>query len=210
MRTGVIAKKLGMTRLFQDDGRHVPVTVLQLDGVQVVSIREEIRDGYTAVQLGAGSAKSKNLSKPQRGHFGKAEVEPKAKVAEFRVAEDALLDVGAELSADHFAVGQLVDIQGVTQGKGFAGGMKRWGFGGLRATHGVSVSHRSHGSTGQRQDPGKVFKNKKMAGHMGDRQRRDQASASGRCAVSRRHPRRPQGRRARSSGAGPGRRRGGA
>jgi len=174
MRTGVIAKKMGMTRLFQDDGRHVPVTVLALDNVQVVSRRESDRDGYVAVQLGAGTAKAKNLSKPARGHFGKAEVEPKAKVAEFRVAEDALLDVGAELSADHFAVGQLVDIQGVTQGKGFAGGMKRWGFGGLRATHGVSVSHRSLGSTGQRQDPGKVFKNKKMAGHMGAKNRTQQ------------------------------------
>ena len=174
MRTGVIAKKLGMTRLFQDDGRHVPVTVLQLDGVQVVSVREETRDGYTAVQLGAGSAKSKNLSKPQRGHFGKAEVEPKAILAEFRVDADGLLDVGAELSADHYVAGQYVDIQGRTQGKGFAGGMKRWNFGGLRATHGVSVSHRSLGSTGQRQDPGKVFKNKKMAGHMGDKYRTQQ------------------------------------
>ena len=174
MRTGVIAKKMGMTRLFQDDGRHVPVTVLQLDGLQVVSRREMNTDGYTAVQLGAGSAKAKNVAKPQRGHFGKAEVEPKAVVHEFRVTEDNLLDVGAELSADHFVAGQLVDIQGRTQGKGFAGGMKRWGFGGLRATHGVSVSHRSLGSTGQRQDPGKVFKNKKMAGHMGDKNRTQQ------------------------------------
>ena len=167
MRTGVIAKKMGMTRLFQEDGRHVPVTVLALDNVQVVARREADRDGYTAVQLGAGTAKAKNLSKPERGHFGKAEVEPKARLAEFRVAEDALLDVGATISADHFVAGQMVDIQGVTQGKGFQGGMKRWGFGGLRATHGVSVSHRSLGSTGQRQDPGRVFKNKKMAGHMG-------------------------------------------
>jgi large subunit ribosomal protein L3 len=174
MRTGVIAKKVGMTRLFQDDGRHVPVTVLQLDQVQVVARREADRDGYVAVQLGAGAAKAKNVAKPQRGHFGKAEVEPKARVAEFRVAEDALLDVGAELSADHFVAGQLVDVSGHTQGKGFAGAMKRWGFGGLRATHGVSVSHRSHGSTGNRQDPGRVFKNKKMAGHMGDRQRTQQ------------------------------------
>ena len=174
MRTGVIAKKMGMTRLFQEDGRHVPVTVLALDNLQVVARREESRDGYNAVQLGAGSAKAKNLSKPQRGHFGKAEVEPKAKVVEFRVAEDALLDVGAELAANHFVAGQIVDIQGVTQGKGFQGGMKRWGFGGLRATHGVSVSHRSLGSTGQRQDPGKVFKNKKMAGHMGDKNRTQQ------------------------------------
>ena len=174
MRTGVIAKKMGMTRLFQDDGRHVPVTVLQLDGLQVVSRREMDTDGYTAVQLGAGSAKAKNVSKPQRGHFGKAEVEPKAILAEFRVDEDGLLEVGAELSADHFVAGQMVDIQGRTQGKGFAGGMKRWNFGGLRATHGVSVSHRSLGSTGQRQDPGKVFKNKKMAGHMGDKYRTQQ------------------------------------
>jgi large subunit ribosomal protein L3 len=174
MRTGVIAKKMGMTRLFQDEGRHVPVTVLALDNVQVIARREESRDGYAAVQLGAGSAKAKNLTKPERGHFGKAEVEPKAKVVEFRVAEDALLDVGAELGADHFVAGQLVDVQGVTQGKGFAGAMKRWGFGGLRATHGVSVSHRSHGSTGNRQDPGKVFKNKKMAGHMGARNRTQQ------------------------------------
>jgi len=174
MRTGVIAKKMGMTRLFQEDGRHVPVTVLQLDGVQVVARRETDRDGYTAVQLGAGVAKAKNVAKPQRGHFGKAQVEPKAYVAEFRVTEDNLLDVGAELSADHFVAGQLVDIQGRTQGKGFAGGMKRWNFGGLRATHGVSVSHRSLGSTGNRQDPGRVFKNKKMAGHMGDKNRTQQ------------------------------------
>ncbi len=174
MRTGVIAKKVGMTRLFQEDGRHVPVTVLSVDNVQVVARREAERDGYNAVQLGAGSAKAKNLSKPERGHFGKAEVEPKAKLVEFRVAEDALLDVGAEISADHFVAGQLVDVQGVTQGKGFAGAMKRWGFKGLRATHGVSVSHRSHGSTGQRQDPGRVFKNKKMAGHMGARNRTQQ------------------------------------
>ena len=174
MRTGVIAKKMGMTRLFQDDGRHVPVTVLQLDGVQVVARREKDRDGYTAVQVGAGSAKAKNVAKPQRGHFGKAEVEPKAILCEFRVEEDGLLDVGAELSADHFVAGQMVDVSGRTQGKGFAGAMKRWGFGGLRATHGVSVSHRSHGSTGNRQDPGRVFKNKKMAGHMGARNRTQQ------------------------------------
>ena len=174
MRTGVIAKKMGMTRLFQDDGRHVPVTVLQLEALQVVARREMNTDGYTAVQLGAGVAKAKNVAKPQRGHFGKAEVEPKAVVHEFRVTEDNLLDVGAELSAEHFVAGQLVDIQGRTQGKGFAGGMKRWNFGGLRATHGVSVSHRSLGSTGQRQDPGKVFKNKKMAGHMGDKYRTQQ------------------------------------
>src|SRR5438270_12551473 len=174
MRTGVIAKKVGMTRLFQADGRHVPVTVLQLDELQVIGHREADRDGYTAVQLGAGKAKAKNVAKPQRAAFGKAEVEPKAKVAEFRVADDALLDIGAHISADHFIPGQLVDVAGVTQGKGFAGAMKRWGFSGLRATHGVSVSHRSHGSTGQRQDPGKVFKNKKMAGHMGARNRTQQ------------------------------------
>jgi large subunit ribosomal protein L3 len=174
MRTGVIAKKMGMTRLFQADGRHVPVTVLQLEDVQVVGRREMDRDGYTAVALGAGKAKAKNVNKPQRAIFGLAEVEPKAKVVEFRVSEDALLDLGATVSADHFVAGQMVDIQGVTQGKGFAGGMKRWGFGGLRATHGVSVSHRSLGSTGQRQDPGRVFKNKKMAGHMGARNRTQQ------------------------------------
>jgi large subunit ribosomal protein L3 len=174
MRTGVIAKKMGMTRLFQDDGRHVPVTVLALENLQVVARREQGRDGYNSVQLGIGTAKAKNLTKPERGHFGKAEVELKAKLVEFRVDEDALLDVGAELTADHFVAGQLVDVQGVTQGKGFAGAMKRWGFKGLRATHGVSVSHRSHGSTGNRQDPGRVFKNKKMAGHMGARNRTQQ------------------------------------
>ena len=174
MRTGVIAKKMGMTRLFQDDGRHVPVTVLALEGCQVVSQRTDEVDGYSAVQLGAGTRKAKNVKKPQRGHFGKAEVEPKARMAEFRVSEDALVDVGAELGADHFQKGQKVDICGTTQGKGFAGAMKRWGFGGLRASHGVSLSHRSHGSTGQCQDPGKVFKGKKMAGHMGDRTRTQQ------------------------------------
>lgn len=174
MRTGVIAKKVGMTRLFQEDGRHVPVTVLSLEDNQVVARREMDRDGYVAVQLGAGVAKAKNVAKPQRGHFAKAEVEPKAQLAEFRVAEDALLDVGATIQADHFINGQLVDVTGHTQGKGFAGAMKRWGFGGMRATHGVSISHRAHGSTGNRQDPGRVFKNKKMAGHMGDRQRTQQ------------------------------------
>jgi len=174
MRTGVIAKKMGMTRLFQDDGRHVPVTVLALEGNQVIARRELDRDGYVAVQLGAGTAKAKNVAKPQREHFAKAEVELKAQVAEFRVTEDALLEVGAEIAADHFIDGQLVDVTGHTQGKGFAGAMKRWGFGGMRATHGVSISHRAHGSTGQRQDPGRVFKNKKMAGHMGDRQRTQQ------------------------------------
>ena len=174
MRSGVIAKKMGMTRLFLSDGKHVPVTVMALEGCQVVSVRTEATDGYTAVQLGAGAKKVKNTTKPERGHFAKAEVEPKAKVAEFRVEADGLIDVGATMSADHFVAGQLVDVTGDTVGKGFQGGMKRWNFGGLRATHGVSVSHRSLGSTGQRQDPGKVFKGKKMAGHMGDRQRTQQ------------------------------------
>ncbi len=174
MRTGVIAKKVGMTRIFNDAGQHVPVTVLSLEKNQVVSHRTADRDGYVALQVGAGVAKAKNVAKPQRGHFAKSEVEPKARLVEFRVAEDALVDVGAEIAASHFVAGQLVDVAGHTQGKGFAGAMKRWGFGGLRATHGVSVSHRSHGSTGQRQDPGKVFKNKKMAGHMGDRERTQQ------------------------------------
>ncbi|MBT0666865.1 50S ribosomal protein L3 [Novosphingobium profundi] len=174
MRTGVIAKKVGMTRLFQEDGRHVPVTVLALEDCQVVSVRTEERDGYVAVQLGAGEAKQKNVAKPQREHFAKAEVSLKMRVAEFRVADDAVLEVGSTIAASHFVPGQLVDVAGHTQGKGFQGAMKRWGFGGLRATHGVSLSHRSHGSTGNRQDPGKVFKNKKMAGHMGDRQRTQQ------------------------------------
>lgn len=174
MRSGVIAKKMGMTRLFQADGRHVPVTVLQLDNCQVVSVREAGRDGYTAVQLGAGATRPKNVSKPVRGHYAKNRVEPKARLVEFRVDEEALLPVGATLTARHFVAGQIVDVTGQTQGKGFAGAMKRHGFGGLRATHGVSISHRSHGSTGNRQDPGKVFKNKKMAGHMGDRQRTQQ------------------------------------
>lgn len=167
MRTGVIAKKLGMTRVFADDGAHVPVTVLQLDGCQVVGQRTQERDGYVALQLGAGAKKAKNTNKAQREAFAKLEVEPKAHVTEFRVSEDAMLDVGAELTADHFVAGQKVDIQGPTIGKGFAGAMKRWNFGGLRATHGVSVSHRSHGSTGNRQDPGKTFAGKKMAGHLG-------------------------------------------
>ncbi|MHC3127756.1 50S ribosomal protein L3 [Brevundimonas sp. GN22] len=167
MRTGVIAKKLGMTRVFADDGAHVPVTVLQLDGCQVVGQRTKERDGYVALQLGAGSKKAKNTAKPQREAFAKAQVEPKAYVTEFRVDEDGLLDVGAELSADHFVAGQKIDVQGLTIGKGFAGAMKRWNFGGLRATHGVSVSHRSHGSTGNRQDPGRTFPGKKMAGHYG-------------------------------------------
>jgi large subunit ribosomal protein L3 len=167
MRTGLLAKKLGMTRIFRDDGTHVPVTVLHLDNLQVVAARTVERDGYAAVQLGWGKAKVKNVSKPNRGHFAKAKVEPKAKLAEFRVAEDALLEPGAALSAAHFVVGQRVDVAGTSKGKGFAGSMKRWNFGGLEASHGVSISHRSHGSTGNRQDPGKVFKNKKMAGHLG-------------------------------------------
>ncbi|KZY57779.1 50S ribosomal protein L3 [Erythrobacter sp. HI0063] len=175
MRTGVIAKKVGMTRLFQEDGRHVPVTVLALENCQVTAHRTGDRDGYFAVQLGAGEAKQKNVNKPQREAFAKADVGLKMKVAEFRVeSEDGLLPVGARISAEHFIAGQKVDITGHTQGKGFAGAMKRWGFGGLRATHGVSLSHRSHGSTGNRQDPGRVFKGKKMAGHMGDRQRTQQ------------------------------------
>ena len=167
MRTGLIARKLGMTRIFTDEGTHIPVTVLMVEKCQVVAVRTEDRDGYTAVQLGVGSAKTKNVTKPQRGHFAKAKVEPKAHLAEFRVSEDALLEVGAEITAAHFLAGQFVDIVGTSIGKGFAGAMKRHNFGGLRATHGVSVSHRSHGSTGQRQSPGKTFKNKKMAGHLG-------------------------------------------
>ncbi|MCR2833538.1 50S ribosomal protein L3 [Parerythrobacter lacustris] len=175
MRTGVIAKKVGMTRLFQEDGRHVPVTVLALEDCQVVSHRTADRDGYFALQVGSGVAKQKNVNKPQREHFAKAEVPLKMKVAEFRVSdEDGLMPVGSTISAEHFVAGQKVDITGHTQGKGFAGAMKRWGFGGMRASHGVSISHRAHGSTGQNQDPGKVFKNKKMAGHMGDRQRTQQ------------------------------------
>src|SRR6478735_12207067 len=175
MRTGVIAKKVGMTRLFQEDGRHVPVTVLALEDCQVVSHRTADRDGYVAVQVGSGEAKQKNVAKPQREHFAKAQVPLKQKVAEFRLdSEEALLPVGSTISAEHFVAGQMVDVSGHTQGKGFQGGMKRWGFGGMRATHGVSISHRALGSTGQRQDPGKVFKNKKMAGHMGDKQRTQQ------------------------------------
>ncbi|MGE0830401.1 MAG: 50S ribosomal protein L3 [Hyphomonadaceae bacterium] len=197
-RTGALARKLGMMRVFADDGAHVPCTVLSLDGCQVIGrrtvdaepfldsegaevalkpinskkaankTREAKGDGYVALTLGAGEAKAKNASKAERGQFARAKVAPKAVVREFRVAKDALLPVGAEISADHFVVGQKVDVAGVSKGKGFAGAMKRWNFGGLRATHGVSVSHRSHGSTGQRQDPGKVFKGKKMAGHLGD------------------------------------------
>ena len=167
MRTGLIAKKLGMTRLFKDDGTHVPVTVLHLDEVQVVDNRTQERDGYTAVQLGWGTAKVKNVSQPNKGHFARVKVEPKKKLREFRVSPDALLESGQVLTAAHFVPGQKVDVCGVTKGKGFTGGMKRWNFRGLEASHGVSVSHRSHGSTGNRQDPGKTFKNKKMAGHLG-------------------------------------------
>ncbi|WP_449042124.1 50S ribosomal protein L3 [Paracoccus sp. (in: a-proteobacteria)] len=167
MRTGVIAKKLGMTRLFLEDGRQVPVTVLQLDNLQVVAQRTNETDGYVALQLGAGDAKPKNVSSPMRGHFAKANVAPKRKIVEFRVSEENLVDVGEEIIAAHYFAGQFVDIAGTSIGKGFAGAMKRHNFGGLRASHGVSISHRSHGSTGQCQDPGKVFKGKKMAGHLG-------------------------------------------
>ncbi|GBR42123.1 50S ribosomal protein L3 [Neoasaia chiangmaiensis NBRC 101099] len=157
-----------MTRLFKEDGTHVPVTVLHLDNVEVVDTRTQERDGYTAVQLGLGKAKVKNVTKPMRGHYARTKVEPKQNLVEFRVAEDAVLEAGTKLSANHFVVGQKVDVTGTSKGKGFAGVMKRWNFAGLEASHGVSISHRSHGSTGQRQDPGKVFKGKKMAGHMGD------------------------------------------
>ncbi len=167
MRTGLIAKKLGMTRIFRDDGTHVPVTVLHLDEVQVVDNRTQERDGYTAVQLGWGTAKVKNVSQPNKGHYARVKVEPKKTLREFRVSPDALLESGQTLTAAHFVPGQKVDVCGITKGKGFAGAMKRWNFRGLEASHGVSVSHRSHGSTGNRQDPGKTFKNKKMAGHLG-------------------------------------------
>jgi large subunit ribosomal protein L3 len=167
MRSGVIAQKVGMTRVYNDAGEHIPVTVLRMDSCQVVSQRTNDKNGYTAVQLGAGHSKVKNTSKAMRGNFAAANVEPKAKLVEFRVSEDNLIDVGTELTASHFAAGQLVDVTGTTIGKGFAGAMKRHNFGGLRATHGVSVSHRSHGSTGNNQDPGKVWKGKRMAGHMG-------------------------------------------
>ena len=168
MRTGLIAQKLGMTRAFRDDGSHVPVTVLKVDNCQVVAVKTAESDGYTALQLGVGAAKVKNVSRPMRGHFAKSKVEPKRRLAEFRVSDDALIDVGAELTADHFVAGQHVDVVGTSIGKGFAGAMKRHNFGGLEASHGVSISHRSHGSTGNSQDPGKVFKGKKMAGHLGD------------------------------------------
>ncbi len=168
MRSGVIAQKIGMTRIFTDAGEHIPVTVLRLENLQVLAHRTEEKNGYTAIQVGGGTRKPSRLTKSERGTFAKAEVEPKRKIAEFRVSPENLIDVGAEITADHFVPGQFVDVTGTTQGKGFQGAMKRWNFGGLRATHGVSVSHRSHGSTGQRQDPGKVFKGKKMAGHLGD------------------------------------------
>jgi large subunit ribosomal protein L3 len=167
MRTGVIAKKVGMTRLFDDEGAHVPVTVLKLEGCQVIAQRTAEKDGYSALQLGAGVRKALRTSQPMKGHFAKAKVAPKRTLVEFRVDEANLIEVGAELTADHFVPGQRVDVAGVTIGKGFTGAMKRWNFSGLRASHGVSISHRSHGSTGQRQDPGKVFKGKKMAGHYG-------------------------------------------
>jgi large subunit ribosomal protein L3 len=167
MRSGVIAQKVGMMRVFTDAGEHVPATVLRLANCQVIAHRTKDKNGYVALQLGAGTRKVGNVSKAERGHFAAAKVEPKRKLAEFRVEESELIPVGAEITADHFVVGQFVDVTGTSIGKGFAGPMKRWNFGGLRASHGVSISHRSHGSTGGRQDPGKTFKNKKMAGHMG-------------------------------------------
>jgi large subunit ribosomal protein L3 len=167
MRSGVIAQKMGMTRVFTEAGEHVSVTVLQLAGCQVIAHRTKDKNGYVALQLGSGARRTNNMSKADRGYFGKANVEPKRKLAEFRVSDDAVIPVGAEITADHFVPGQFVDVCGISIGKGFAGGMKRWNFGGLRASHGVSISHRSIGSTGGRQDPGKTFKNKKMPGHMG-------------------------------------------
>jgi len=170
MRTGLLAKKVGMTRLFNAEGNQVPVTVLDVNGVQVVAQRTKEKDGYTAIQLGIGSRKANRVNKPTRGHYAKAKVEPKRRLVEFRVDEKNLVAVGAELAASHFLPGQFVDVTGTSIGKGFAGAMKRWNFRGLEATHGVSVVHRSHGSVGQRQDPGKVFRGKKMAGHLGDEQ----------------------------------------
>lgn len=170
MRAGVIARKVGMTRVFTDAGEHIPVTVLELNNCQVLAQRTQEKNGYTAVQVGSGLAKVKNVSRAQRGHFAVAKVEPKSRVAEFRVSPENLIDIGAEITADHFIEGQYVDASGTSVGKGFAGAMKRHGFKGLRASHGVSISHRSHGSTGQCQDPGKVFKGKKMAGQMGNKQ----------------------------------------
>src|SRR5216117_3827461 len=174
MRSGVIAQKVGMTRVFTEAGEHVPVTVLKMENVQVLAHRTDEKNGYTALQLGAGTRKPSRVTRAERGSFAVAKVEPKRKLAEFRVSPDNLIEVGAEITADHFVKGQHVDVTGTNQGKGFQGAMKRWNFSGLRATHGVSVTHRSHGSTGQRQDPGKVFKNKKMAGHMGARNRTQQ------------------------------------
>jgi large subunit ribosomal protein L3 len=167
MRSGVLAQKIGMTRLFTEAGEHVPVTVLRLGNCQVVGHRTKEKNGYVALQLGAGARKVQSTTKADRGHFAVAKVEPKRKLAEFRVDDDALIPVGAEITADHFIVGQFVDVTGTSTGKGWAGGMKRWNFGGLRASHGVSISHRSIGSTGGRQDPGRTFKNKKMSGHLG-------------------------------------------
>jgi large subunit ribosomal protein L3 len=168
MRSGVIAQKVGMTRIFTEAGEHVPVTVLKVDKLQVLAHRTQDANGYTALQLGVGERKAQRATLAERGHFAKAKVAPKRKVAEFRVSAENMIEVGSEITVDHFVQGQFVDVTGTSQGKGFAGAMKRWNFGGLRATHGVSVSHRSHGSTGQRQDPGRVFKGKKMAGHLGD------------------------------------------
>ena len=168
MRSGLVALKVGMTRVFTAEGNHVPVTVLKVDGVQVVAQRTQEKDGYTAVQLGIGVRKAKRVTRAMKGHYAKANVEPKRKLVEFRVGADSLIDVGAELVPSHFLAGQYIDVTGTTVGKGFQGPMKRWNFAGLEATHGVSVSHRSHGSTGQRQDPGRTFKGKKMAGHLGD------------------------------------------
>jgi large subunit ribosomal protein L3 len=168
MRSGVIAQKVGMTRIFTDAGEHIPVTVLKLEKLQVLGHRTNDKNGYTALQLGAGTRKASRLTKSERESFAKVEVEPKRKLVEFRVSPENMIEVGAEITADHFVPGQFVDVTGTNQGKGFQGAMKRWNFSGLRATHGVSVTHRAHGSTGQRQDPGKVFKGKKMAGHMGD------------------------------------------
>lgn len=168
MRSGLIAQKVGMTRIFTDAGEHIPVTVLKVDNCQVVAQRSNDKNGYTALQLGVGSRKPKHLTRAEREQFAVAKVEPKRKVVEFRVSSENLIDIGSEITVEHFVAGQYVDVTGTSKGKGFQGAMKRWNFGGLRATHGVSVSHRSHGSTGQRQDPGKVFKGKKMAGHLGD------------------------------------------
>ena len=171
MRTGLICKKLGMSRLYTEDGIHTPVTILHLDNCHVVSTKTKEKDGYTSVQLGVGNISEKNVSNPMKGHFKKNKINAKAKLSEFRVTEDNLLENGSELAASHFVDGQFIDVSGISIGKGFAGAMKRHNFGGLRASHGVSISHRSHGSTGQCQDPGKVFKGKKMAGHMGDKLR---------------------------------------